>query len=238
MPQPPETDLEYSDELLNSFVDYQITREERQEILARLKKDEKLSARVCELQRIKEMTQLAYDDIPASRLPDTVIPTTNRMPAIAAAIAIFCIGVIVGLSGLHVGQSSETPIAQLANDSETKILLHLTTDETDAGLDTLNNLEQMLNYYADSQQAVRVEVIANGNGIKLLSPQKYAIAERIAYLTRNHDNLSFLACKNTIDLLRLTQGLDIQLVPQVKIIDSAVVEVIKRQQEGWTYIRG
>ena len=234
------TDRPISDELLNSFIDHQLTTHERQEILKLLKQDKALSDRVCELQNLKEMTRLSFDDIPASRLPDTVVPMQPSVwPRMAAVFAIFSLGLLLGLGSMHLSNSSESwsSIAQ-KQEALTKVLVHLTSADTDDGLNTLNNLEQMLQQYEQDNQPVHVEVIANGNGIKLLSPHKQQIAQRIAYLTSQYDNLEFAACKNTLDQMRLTRGVDLQLIPEVKIIDSGVVEVIKRQREGWTYIRG
>ena len=96
----------------------------------------------------------------------------------------------------------------------------------------------MLAEYRSKGEPVLVEVIANGGGVKLLGPDTPAIAERIAHLSASYDNLSFAACRNTIEQLQLTEGARIQLLPEVKLIDSGVVEVIRRQRDGWAYIRG
>ena len=64
------------------------------------------------------------------------------------------------------------------------------------------------------------------------------VAARIAELSAQYDNLSFAACKNTINQMRISKGLHIELIPQVKLIDSGIVNVIKRQKQGWNYIRG
>jgi intracellular sulfur oxidation DsrE/DsrF family protein len=230
-----------SDELLNSFVDHQLTSEERQEILHRLKHDRALSERVCALQHLKEMTRLAYDDIPASRQPEMMTDQTGRWPRMAAAALIFGLGLLLGMIGLPQWSSGDER-SSLASDSRdtrtTKVLVHLSSADPQAALNTLGNLEQMLADYRQRGEPVRVEVIANGGGVKLLGPGTPAIAQRIAALTEQYDNLSFAACRNTIEQLQLTEGRHIRLLPQIKLIDSGVVEVIRRQKEGWAYIRG
>ncbi len=230
-----------SDELLNSFVDHQLTSEERQEILSRLKRDRALSDRVCELQHLKEMTRLAFDDIPPSRLPKRVIEEPRSLPRMVAAAAIFCLGLLLGMVGLPQwgnGEDRNGQTASARNDSLTKVLVHLSSADEAAALNTLGNLEQMLAEYRSKGEPVLVEVIANGGGVKLLGPDTPAIAERIAHLSASYDNLSFAACRNTIEQLQLTEGARIQLLPEVKLIDSGVVEVIRRQRDGWAYIRG
>ncbi len=237
----PKDSPEISDELLNSFVDRQLTSEERQEILHRLKQDRDLSDRVCELQHLKEMTRLAYDDIPPSKLPKGIVEKESSWPRMAAAALIFGLGLLLGMIGLPQWSSGDerSGLASASPDARTtKVLVHLSSADPQAALNTLGNLEQMLADYRKRGEPVRVEVIANGGGVKLLGPGTPAIAERIAALTEEYDNLSFAACRNTIEQLQLTEGLHIRLIPQVKLIDSGVVEVIRRQKEGWAYIRG
>ncbi len=227
-----------SDELLNSFIDHQITSEEREELLVLIDQDEALANRVRELRRIKEMTRLAYEDIPAPARGEQAEQRRKQPFPLAASIAIFSLGLLLGLGMMQLQSNVNLIPAISAGQSQTKVLVHLTSDDVDAGLNTLDNIQQMLQDYAQNQQSVLIEVVANGNGIKLFSTNKPIIAARIEQMTQQHDNVSFAACKNTIDQIKLSSGQKIKLIPQVKLIDSGIVNVIKRQQQGWTYIRG
>lgn len=231
-------DKHISDELLNSFIDHQITNEERQEILGLIKHDKKLADRVCELQHIKEMTKLAYEHIPASRLPETVVSKKRIVPRLAAVITIFSLGLLLGLVVNQANPFTQTLASFTSEDSVTKVLVHLTSADIDSGMNTLNNLQLLLEDYDNKQQQVRVEVIANGKGIQLLDAGNSVISQRIKQLTSDYHNLTIAACKYSIQQLRISKGLIIDLIPQVRVIDSGVVEVIKRQNEGWNYIRG
>jgi len=227
-----------SDELINAFIDRQLTAEDRQEILARIRTDKDLAGRICDLQQLKEMTQSAFDNIPQPAAQQN--HNTPAFPRMAAAFALFTVGLLVGFGVMQLTKSDNQSTATFtsAHDSITKVLVHLTSADVDAGMNTLINLQQLLDSYTRKHQKVMVEVIANGDGIKLLDSKNVSIAKRIRELSAQHDNLTFAACKNTIDQMRINRGLVVNLIPQVKLIDSGVVEVIKRQNEGWTYIRG
>ncbi len=227
-----------SDELLNSFIDGQITDEERHEILELLERDKVLAARVCEFQRVKQRVKLAYDQIPTSHLSETAVQKSSYFPRIAAAVAIFCLGILLGTVGLNQIQQVQQSQSLAAHDATTKVLVHLTTSDSESGLNTLTNLENMLQEYRERGQNIRVEVVANGHGIDLLRQGTTPFAALIARLTEEYKNLSFAACKNTIDQIQITSDEEIDLIPQAKLIDSGIVEVIQRQQQGWTYIRG
>jgi intracellular sulfur oxidation DsrE/DsrF family protein len=47
----------------------------------------------------------------------------------------------------------------------------------------------------------------------------------------------FVACQNTIDRLKREQGVIAQLLPEAVVIDSAVAQIMRRQQQGWAYIQ-
>jgi len=122
--------------------------------------------------------------------------------------------------------------------SLTKVLLHITSAEVESGLNTLDNLQQLLEDYKHRGKEVLIEVVANGEGIKLLQAENTPVAKRISELSRLYENLTFAACSNTIEQMRISKGLIIELIPEVRLIDSGVVQVIERQAQGWTYIRG
>jgi len=61
--------------------------------------------------------------------------------------------------------------------------------------------------------------------------------DRIHEMSQRYANLTFVACKNTIDRVEVQHGVDVKIVPDAEIINSGVDYVVKRQQEGWIYIR-
>ncbi len=56
-------------------------------------------------------------------------------------------------------------------------------------------------------------------------------------MLREYDNLQFVACQNTIDQLKRDRGVTARLLPGVIVTDSGVAEIMRRQREGWVYIR-
>lgn len=232
------TDMPVSDELINSFIDHQITLDERQELLARIRQDKQLAERVRQLQRTKEMTRLAYQHIPESRHAERTLKNESSFPRLAAVFAIFSLGLLIGLAVTQMGEYTQKSVSVQADQSETKVLVHLTSDNIESGISTLDNLHLLLQEYRARRQPVQVEVIANGKGIRLLDPDNHEVARRVEMLTRAYPNLNIAACKYSIEQLRISRGKPVHLMPQVKLIDSGIVEAIKRQNEGWTYIRG
>jgi len=101
----------------------------------------------------------------------------------------------------------------------------------------LDEVETMLHAYQADDRPLRVEVVSHADGLELLRQSLTVHESRIHELAEAYDNLTFVACKNTIDRLRVNHGIEVQLVPDAEVTDSGVSHVVKRQQQGWSYIR-
>ncbi len=82
---------------------------------------------------------------------------------------------------------------------------------------------------------VVIELVAQGPGLKLLSkgsPQATRIASLVPY-----DNMKFSACGATIKAIKKKTGKDVQLLPDVKVVQGGVLRVMELQRDGYAYIR-
>jgi intracellular sulfur oxidation DsrE/DsrF family protein len=78
---------------------------------------------------------------------------------------------------------------------------------------------------------IDIEIVAFGPGIGMLqaeSPVGARIAEALAA------NTHVVACQNTMAAKKLVPG---DMLPRVGYVASGVVELVKRQKEGWAYLR-
>ena len=60
--------------------------------------------------------------------------------------------------------------------------------------------------------------------------------DRVRKMMDKYDNLTFVACANTIRRLR-EQGVDVLLIDRTHASETAIDHVIGRLQAGWTYIK-
>ena len=88
-------DQQFSDELLNSFVDNELTTAEKSRVYVRINQDEPLNRRVCELRKTRDLVQMAYKDLPP---PPSIRPvpgkTGQRVRHGVAAGLVFALGVL------------------------------------------------------------------------------------------------------------------------------------------------
>jgi len=236
-----------NDELeINAYVDGELSDEDRIEMLAAMRANPELAREACELTNLKSQLQLAYANPPGI---DKCSASQRRSPwtAIAASLVMLSAGLTGGwMMGnspataerfvmLDAGGRGQAPAT--AESPETRIVFHLTTpDQTEAG-ELLADVEQMLQAYERDGRPLRVEIVSHGEGLDLLRTRLSQHQEKIHRLSSVFENLTFVACKNTIERVEISEGIEINILPDAEIIDSGVNHVVKRQKEGWAYIR-
>jgi len=93
----------------------------------------------------------------------------------------------------------------------------------------LNNAR---NIQADLGAAnVDIEVVAYGPGIGMLKADS-SVANRIDETMGA--GVKVMACENTMRAQKLAKD---EMLPKVGYVSSGVVELMRRQQQGWAYIR-
>jgi hypothetical protein len=78
---------------------------------------------------------------------------------------------------------------------------------------------------------VDVEVVAYGPGLAMLKTES-AVAQRIQ--SASSQGVGVIACENTMKNTKVDRS---QILGGVKFVDAGVVHIMKRQREGWGYVR-
>lgn len=241
----PNDDLE-----LHAFVDGELSTDQQAELLEAMREDPELARQACELGQLKAQLRLAYDHPPRPRTRVTG-NIAGSWRTIAAGVALLATGIVSGWllhagSPLWRGDANRVVVLDpdgrgqapaVAAEDETRIVFHLTNpDQTVAG-ELLDEVEGMLKAYQADHRPLRVEVVSHSEGLDLLRERLSQHKERIHRLAGQYANLTFVACKNTMDRLKVERGIEVKLIPDAEVIDSGVSHVVKRQKEGWSYIR-
>ncbi len=230
----------FSDEFINAFVDDQLTPEEKAQVYARLSGNEALSRQICELRKTRDLVQLAYKEPP---MPARGMATLSAGRKIGLGVAAGLMLLIGGVSGWLLHQSSPgqaTSVAQKTpgDDAPAKVLFHVSDGHIDHLKNVLDDVEELMKHYRRSHQTAHVEVITNGEGLGLLLAGISPYAERIQKMQKDYQDLTFVACQNTIERYQQELGLTAKLLPGVVVIDSGVAQIMRRQHQGWAYIQG
>ena len=93
----------------------------------------------------------------------------------------------------------------------------------------LNNMQNLREGVAG--EPVEIELVAYGPGITMLKSDS-SVKQRIAEALKSGVKVN--ACQNTMNGMKLTPA---DMLPEIGYVPSGVVEVMRKQQQGWAYIR-
>ena len=235
----------FSKEFIHAFVDDQLTTEDKAEMYKSIHSDEELNQQVCEIRKLRDLIKLGYAELPEPPVKNRALPRSGLMglqlpigSGIAAGIALL-IGISIGgntqLSTPANTQESTTTTAAVTENQ--KVLFHVNSGETEDMRDALNEVDQLLRHYTTTGQLAKVEVVTNGQAIAMLDADNSPFRNRIESMIRTHDNLTFVACQNSIEQQKTEQSLAMRMIPGTVVIDSGVAQIMRRQHQGWAYIQ-
>ena len=120
-------------------------------------------------------------------------------------------------------------VADVAPAAKEKLVIQVS--DADAGkwnlaLNNANNVQ-----HAIGAKKVAIEIVAYGPGIGMLKMDS-TVGNRVADAKK--EGISIVACQNTMRHMKLTNA---DMLPNTSYVPSGVVEIIKKQQHGYAYLR-
>ena len=119
--------------------------------------------------------------------------------------------------------------ADMPNAAPTRVVVQVSEADPARWNLVLNNVKNLQDDLGAKN--VTIEVVAYGPGIGMLKNGS-AVAQRIDEATLS--GVKVVACENTMHAQKLTKA---DMTSGISYVPAGVVEIMKRQQQGWSYIR-
>ena len=133
------------------------------------------------------------------------------------------------LAALALATAALGALAAPPGDGRQRVVIQVSDNDPGKWNLALNNAR---NVQVDlGMDNVDVEVVAYGPGLPMLRKES-AVAQRIA--SASAQGVSVIACENTMKNTKVDRD---HILPGVKFVDAGVVHIMKRQREGWAYVR-
>ena len=132
----------------------------------------------------------------------------------------------IGLLALSVAvdaQSSNQPAAKVH-----QIVFHLSSDDTLVHKSLMRQLNNVLTASPDS----KIEIICHGPGINMLLLEKTLVQDKIKLFKTK--GVTFIACENTLKEKNISKD---KIIREADFVPSALIAIVTRQEEGWSYIK-
>lgn len=220
----------YTDEFIDRFLMEDLDDNEKSGFLRDLNNDELLQKRVSQFEHCRQMVNFAYDDINKKENPPKNISGHGQWKTLTAASLLLLIGVFSGWmlkSGLF---------SQHASSETWRVVLHINSNDTYLQNTLLDETQRLLETYRKNKQKLKVEIVAYGKGVSLVQLNKSPYIERINKLTKKNPNLAIVACGRSLKRIR-ENNTNFKIMPNISIAPSGIRQILKRQKQGWSYIR-
>lgn len=109
------------------------------------------------------------------------------------------------------------------------IVIQLNTADTASWSSVIGNIKNIQKVWATN---LNIEVVVHGKAIDFLVKDKTYFTNEIQLLAEQ--GIKFLACQNTMRKHNIESD---RIVNQAKIVPSGVVEIILKQEAGWSYLK-
>jgi intracellular sulfur oxidation DsrE/DsrF family protein len=109
-----------------------------------------------------------------------------------------------------------------------KVVLHLQSADTLVHKSLVNQISNIKKELPDSQ----VELVCHGPGIEFLTRKNAGYATKLQKM--NLKDVVFAGCEYTMKQRNYKKE---DLVPFTTTVPFGIVEILKKQQEGWLYIK-
>lgn len=237
-----------SDELINSFIDEELSPVEQSQLLEAINADKELSAKVCDTQRVKALVSHAYQHAPLARPADSYGRGLLKYRDVLVAGLVLVVCATGGwyarswwdpadLQG-NIQEVRYLQPAQLAGNwtGQQKVVLHVGSSDPAKLKASLDQAEYLLSAARDTGRPLKMELIVSSGGLNLLRTGVTPYADRIKSMQQSYGNLVFVACSQSINKLH-EKGVKVDLLSEVtRTPDSALEVVISRLKDGWTYV--
>ncbi|MDQ6685006.1 MAG: DsrE family protein [Pseudomonadota bacterium] len=133
---------------------------------------------------------------------------------------------VLGTAALFV---AALPLAALADEkSKNKVVFQVSDSDPVKWNVALNNIK---NLQVDLQDDVDIELVVYGPGMPMLKADS-SVGKRIAETLKT--GAKVVACENTMRGMKLVYA---DMLPDIGYVPAGVVEVMRKQQQGYAYIR-
>ncbi|MDX2483996.1 MAG: DsrE family protein [Pseudodonghicola sp.] len=127
--------------------------------------------------------------------------------------------------------------AALAEGQTHHIAFHVDQNDPKLMNITLNNVANVTSYYHDHGDTAVIEVVAYGPGLNMFVVGRSPVADRIATMHLEIEDLTFSACGNTLRNMSAKLDKEIELLDEAGVVLSGVVRLVELQEQGYAYIR-
>jgi intracellular sulfur oxidation DsrE/DsrF family protein len=92
--------------------------------------------------------------------------------------------------------------------------------------------------YARKNEKVKIEIVANGSGIKLFRADISPLQQLLAVLRQSIPDVVYSMCDSSRQIAEHKEGHPIALILGARLVPFGIGRVVELQESGWSYVHG
>jgi len=116
-------------------------------------------------------------------------------------------------------------------DQQHRVVMHLNSGDEKVQRGVLNNIRHL--YQALGRDGLQLELVVHGAGLGLLTKQTTTLGPDLTQLQAEY-GVRYTACSNTMKAMKVARE---DLLDEVGDTVPAMVRLMERQEQGWSYIK-
>ncbi len=160
----------------------------------------------------------------------------NRQPR----RSLFSVVALAGMWGLAALPSgSHMALAKASSPTaEHRVVILIDSDDEKVMGHAISYSMNIMRSYALKNEAVKIEIVANGSGIKLFRADTSPLQRPLALLRQNMPGVVFSMCDSSRQIAEQKEGHSINLIAGARLVPFGIGRVVELEESGWSYIHG
>ena len=148
-----------------------------------------------------------------------------RRGAIAAALLLVLAATIGGV------------VAKQRDADVHRVVFQINSDNPAAMKHAVSNSINLVKYYREKKEGLRVEIVGYGRGIDMFRTDKSPVRRVLEFMHAHFPEIAFVVCGNTTAIMEQQEGHPLSFITGTRVVPFGIVELVERQEGGWSYIR-
>jgi intracellular sulfur oxidation DsrE/DsrF family protein len=127
--------------------------------------------------------------------------------------------------------------ASAAEEKAHRVAIHVDQNDPAVMNLALGNAKNLYEYYHERGEELEIEIVTYSQGLHMLRADTSPVKDRIKELRALVKKTTFSACGNTKRNMEKTEGKQMTLIPEARVVPSGIVRLVELQEQGWSYVR-
>jgi len=118
-----------------------------------------------------------------------------------------------------------------------RVVFQINSDDIGAMRHAVSNSINLVTYYREIHEPIKVEIVAYGRGIDMFRADVSPLRPVLKFMHAHFREISFAVCGNTKAIMEKQEGRPLAFIEGTRVVPFGIVRLVQLQEAGWAYLR-